>query len=137
MNWNKLSVKEKAAYIKVGIANGLSNVEDVKKYYNSFEGGGSLDKQKQIEDINIWALNNPDRILGDDFKQQRQYLSEDSWNTLYNNNPELFNIKDINKLPTNIQKQVYNNNIKTTTRAHKGTYSKGLTKGFKYGGYLK
>ncbi len=47
-----------------------------------FKSGGSSDRQEYIDRINEWALANPTRVFDDDFKQQRQYLSDDTWNYL-------------------------------------------------------
>lgn len=35
-NWDKLSMREKAAYIKVGVQNGLTSISDIKEYYDKF-----------------------------------------------------------------------------------------------------
>lgn len=36
-NWDKLSMREKAAYIKVGVQNGLTSISDIKEYYDRFQ----------------------------------------------------------------------------------------------------
>lgn len=36
-NWDKLSLKEKAAMIKVGVQNGLTSISDIKEQYNKFQ----------------------------------------------------------------------------------------------------
>lgn len=40
MSWNNLSLKEKAEYIKIGVKNGLTNIDDIKSNYNKFADGG-------------------------------------------------------------------------------------------------
>ena len=34
--WNDLTMKERAAFIKVGVANGFRNIDDIRDQYNSF-----------------------------------------------------------------------------------------------------
>lgn len=43
MKWNDLSMKEKAAIIKVAVNNNLTNIEDIRKEYNVFADGGEID----------------------------------------------------------------------------------------------
>ena len=42
-NWNKLSMYDRANYIRAGVASGLTNIEDIHKAYNTFAEGGYLD----------------------------------------------------------------------------------------------
>ena len=42
--WNDLSMKDKAAFIKVGVKNGLYSIDNIKAVYNKFSEGGFLDK---------------------------------------------------------------------------------------------
>ena len=42
-NWDKLSMREKAAYIKVGVQNGLTSISDIKEYYDRFQ---DIDSEK-------------------------------------------------------------------------------------------
>lgn len=47
MNWNDLSMIDRATLIKLGVASGLYNVQDIKKAYNEsqeYKGGGCLRK---------------------------------------------------------------------------------------------
>lgn len=44
--WNKLSMKEKAALIKVAVSNGLTDLDLIKNKYNEYaEGGNTTNKQ--------------------------------------------------------------------------------------------
>ena len=36
-------------------------------------------QEEQINIINDWARANPTRVLEDDFQQQRQYLTQETW----------------------------------------------------------
>jgi hypothetical protein len=51
--WNKLSMKEKAALIKVAVSNGLTDLDLIKNKYNEFAKGGNLNysnKHNKFED---------------------------------------------------------------------------------------
>ena len=41
--WNDLSMRERAAYIKAGVNNGIYDLNIIRNYYNSFANGGPLD----------------------------------------------------------------------------------------------
>ena len=42
--WNKLSMKEKAALIKVAVSNGLTDLDLIKDKYNEYANGGPVNK---------------------------------------------------------------------------------------------
>ena len=44
MSWNKLSMRDRAAYIKLGINNGITDLNTIREIYNKFEEGGTIDK---------------------------------------------------------------------------------------------
>ena len=37
MSWNKLSMYDRAAYIKLGINNGITDLNTIREIYNKFE----------------------------------------------------------------------------------------------------
>ena len=39
-NWDELSLRDKAEFIKVGVRNGLTSISDIKEQYNKFDEGG-------------------------------------------------------------------------------------------------
>jgi hypothetical protein len=41
--WNKLSMKDRAKYIKLGVANGITSLDTIIKVYNKYAEGGELD----------------------------------------------------------------------------------------------
>lgn len=41
--WSALSMKERADLIKLYVSNGVTSLNDIKKDYNSFDGGGIID----------------------------------------------------------------------------------------------
>ena len=49
--WNDLTMKERAALIKVGVANGFRNIDDIRDQYNSFYS----DQQNYDYDMARWA----------------------------------------------------------------------------------
>lgn len=39
-NWDELSLRDKAEFIKVGVRNGFTSISDIKEQYNKFDEGG-------------------------------------------------------------------------------------------------
>lgn len=46
-------------------------------------------KQEDISAINDYALRNPDKVFNDDFKEQRKHLTEETWKTIIQANPDM------------------------------------------------
>lgn len=42
MNWNDLSMKDRASYIKLAVENGIYNLNSIRTIYNSFAEGGPI-----------------------------------------------------------------------------------------------
>ena len=42
MSWNKLSMRDRAAYIKLGINNGITDLNTIREIYNKYAQGGPL-----------------------------------------------------------------------------------------------
>ena len=42
--WNKLSMKDRAEYIKLSVANGITSLDEIKNVYNKYAEGGDLDE---------------------------------------------------------------------------------------------
>ena len=42
LDWNELTMKEKAAYIRMGVANGYKDIDSIRQVYNEFQKGGYL-----------------------------------------------------------------------------------------------
>ena len=82
MKWNDLSMKEKAAIIKVGVANGITKLDDIK---NKFDDGGYLDYMEKLakKKARDWG-ENEDEIL-------TMMLNDNTYNyrAFYDNNREL------------------------------------------------
>ena len=47
--WNKLSMADRAAYIKLGIDNGITDLATIRDTYNKFAEGGSTKWTMQDE----------------------------------------------------------------------------------------
>lgn len=45
--WNDLSMRERAAFIKVGVSNGLHNINDIHNAYNIYADGGLIDSPEE------------------------------------------------------------------------------------------
>lgn len=46
MNWNELSIYEKANLMKLYVANGITDLNTIKEHYNSFQDGGDTKKPR-------------------------------------------------------------------------------------------
>lgn len=42
MNWNDLSMTDRATYIKLGIKNGITNLNTIRGFYNKYAEGGPI-----------------------------------------------------------------------------------------------
>ena len=90
--WNKLSMADRAAYIKLGIDNGITDLATIRDTYNKFAEGGEKDNtisDKQYYDImervaeenyQRWGYNNPDEALlnalNDNTYNYREYYNK-------------------------------------------------------------
>lgn len=54
MSWNELSLKDKAAYIKESVNNGIYNLSDIRNRYNMYASGGYIPSNKIKKDIANW-----------------------------------------------------------------------------------
>lgn len=44
--WNKLSMSDRARYIRLAVANGITNIDDIKNIYNEYATGGALEDEE-------------------------------------------------------------------------------------------
>lgn len=42
MNWNNLSMKDRASYIRMGVESGITDLGTIREAYNKFAEGGNL-----------------------------------------------------------------------------------------------
>lgn len=68
MKWNDLPMAKRAKYIQLGVKNGITNLDEIKNYYNSF-----------VKDRNQF---NPEGIIGDTWIDNNNYqLSPSKFNS--------------------------------------------------------
>ena len=60
MSWNDLSMRDRAAFIKVGVKNGLYSIQDIQKAYNKFAEGGFLNEEDDEEDDEKYYALHPE-----------------------------------------------------------------------------
>nr|DAO34810.1 MAG TPA: Lysozyme [Crassvirales sp.] len=44
MSWNDLSMKDRASYIRMGVENGITDLDTIREVYNKFAEGGPIEK---------------------------------------------------------------------------------------------
>lgn len=68
MEWNKLSMSERAEYIKLGVKNGITSLDSIKEVYNSYAKGGKVNrfdgKSQPTQQMNV---NYYDPITGKNY----------------------------------------------------------------------
>ncbi len=52
MKWSDLTLEEKAGVMNIAVNNGITNLSDIEKLYNSYAEGGNIDNTNHITDIN-------------------------------------------------------------------------------------
>lgn len=95
--WNKLSMKEKAALIRVAVSNGLTDLDLIKNKYNEFADGGEetilINRDGAVPRLPenapyVESSTKPDSFLGSDYvynfiQKNKDHLSlGDTWNTV-------------------------------------------------------
>lgn len=54
MEWNKLSMPERAKYIRLGVKNGITDIESIRRIYNEYAKGGYIGDENhpiQLEEV--------------------------------------------------------------------------------------
>ena len=73
MSWNDLSMKDKASYIRMGVENGITDLDTIREAYNKFAEGGPIKKSyKDFSTRLSKAWNNQD-LSKDDYDYQKYY----------------------------------------------------------------
>lgn len=89
MKWNDLSMAERAKYIQLGVKNGITNLDEIKNYYNSF-----------AKDRNQF---NPEGIIGDTWIDDNNYqLSPSQFNSNWNTDATLDYFNSAENSPVNL-----------------------------------
>ena len=76
MSWDKLSMTDRASYIKLGVANGITDLNTIRSMYNKYAEGGPIKSYKDFKSklSNYWTED----IDTHDYDYQKYY----------NDNPE-------------------------------------------------
>ena len=89
MKWNDLSMAERAKYIQLGVKNGITNLDEIKNYYNSF-----------VKDRNQF---NPEDIIGDTLIDDNNYqLSPSQFNSDWDTNATIDYFNSAENSPVNL-----------------------------------
>lgn len=64
MNWNDLSMADRAKYIGMAVANGVTDINNIKSTYNSYAEGGDMEEQLPPGEITREEAYGNDRIGG-------------------------------------------------------------------------
>lgn len=71
--WKNLSMKDKASYIRMGVENGITDLDTIREVYNKFANGGPLKKSyKDFSTRLSKAWHNQD-LSKDDYDYQKYY----------------------------------------------------------------
>lgn len=69
MEWNDLSMTDRAKYIQLGVQNGIISLSDIRDAYNSYAEGGNIEKYGLLYDPSIKGWKSKDgKILGGGFR---------------------------------------------------------------------
>lgn len=67
MSWNNLSMKDKASYIRMGVENGITDLDTIREVYNKFAEGGSKDNTpvdyELSTTVNVTPQQQTDRLI--------------------------------------------------------------------------
>lgn len=89
MKWNDLPMAERAKYIQLGVKNGITNLDEIKNYYNSF-----------AKDRNQF---NPEGIIGDTWIDNNNYqLSPLQFNSDWNTDATIDYFNSAEDSPVNL-----------------------------------
>lgn len=73
MSWKDLSMKDKASYIRMGVENGITDLDTIREVYNKFAIGGPIKKSyKDFSTRLSKAWHNQD-LSKDDYDYQKYY----------------------------------------------------------------
>lgn len=78
MSWNDLSMKDKASYIRMGVENGITDLDAIREIYNKFADGGPIKKSYKDFSTRLSKAWNNENLNKHDYDYQKYY----------NDNPE-------------------------------------------------
>lgn len=111
MSWNDLSMKDKASYIRMGVENGITDLDTIREVYNKFAEGGELkNKYPTIDPSKVPPFlrnitryfNRTSKNIGETIDEAKAYINQKQ-NTL-----NKF-IDNIPKTEDDIRLNIYNN----------------------------
>lgn len=73
MSWNDLSMKDRASYIKLGIENGITDLDTIREVYNKFAEGGPIKKSYKDFSTRLSKAWNNDDLSKHDYDYQKYY----------------------------------------------------------------
>lgn len=128
MSWNKLSMRDRAAYIKLGINNGITDLNTIREIYNKFEEGGTIDKGDSKDTIRY----EPDIIVSDANSYIGTRLIEKSPGVYYDTISGKI-LHDYDKMPhatvTSYRNSSTGNTLSDITNNLQRAYAKGIPSG--------
>lgn len=87
MNWNNLSLQDRADYIKLGVQSGLRDIDSVKSLYNQYAKGGPVKVRGRAVPHPKGMPNEEVRALqeAEDARVQERYNNDKTFRDSYNN----------------------------------------------------
>lgn len=73
MSWNNLSMKDKASYIRMGVENGITDLDIVREVYNKFADGGPIKKSYKDFSTRLSKAWNNEDLSRHDYDYQKYY----------------------------------------------------------------
>lgn len=73
MSWNDLSMKDKASYIRMGVENGITDLDTIREVYNKFANGGPLKKSYKDFSARLSKAWNNENLSKHDYDYQKYY----------------------------------------------------------------
>lgn len=141
MNWNELSLKDKADYIKESVNNGIYNLSDIRNRYNMYANGGYKPSESIKKRITNWEgssmrTNRSFQAEANDFNRVipssiRSKLSQQQLDALYSYgyNVGMNNLKKrvLPTLTNYVQGKASNEDVQKSMWASKDNELRGLT----------
>lgn len=141
MNWNELSLKDKADYIKESVNNGIYNLSDIRNRYNMYANGGYKPSESIKKRIANWEgssmrTNRSFQAEANDFNRVipssiRSKLSQQQLDALYSYgyNVGMGNLKKrvLPTLTNYVQGKASNEDVQKSMWASKDNELRGLT----------
>ena len=67
MEWSKLSMPERAKYIRLGVKNGITDIDSIRKIYNKYAKGGHIYDGETEDTQQMERVNYYDPITGENY----------------------------------------------------------------------